>query len=149
MPPKPIALYIMVIHLLLYQIFRVHFPWSQGFEITDEIQLDIMVLTELSFSILQIGKWHPMCIVCKLWAWWRHRMETFSALLALCEGNPPVTGGFPSQRPMTRSFDAFFDLNLNKQLSTPSIRRWFEMPSRSLWRHCNEFFHFFIKFLAI
>ena len=28
---------------------------------------------------------------------WRHQMETFSALLALCEGNPPVTGGFPSQ----------------------------------------------------
>ena len=28
-------------------------------------------------------------------------METFSALLALCEGNPPVTGGFASQRPVT------------------------------------------------
>ena len=39
-------------------------------------------------------------------------METFSALLALCEGNPPVTGGFPSQRPVTRSFDVFFDLNI-------------------------------------
>ena len=36
---------------------------------------------------------------------------------ALCEGNPPVTGGFPSQRPMTRSFDVFFDLRLNKRLS--------------------------------
>ena len=31
-------------------------------------------------------------------------VETFSALLAFCEGNPPVTGGFPSQRPVTRSF---------------------------------------------
>ena len=39
--------------------------------------------------------------------WWRHQMETFSALLALCEGNPPVTGGFPSQKPVTRSFDVF------------------------------------------
>ena len=38
---------------------------------------------------------------------WRHQMETFSALLALCEGNPPVTGGFPSQRPVTRSFEVF------------------------------------------
>ena len=28
--------------------------------------------------------------------WWRNQMETFSVLLALCEGNPPVTGGFPS-----------------------------------------------------
>ena len=26
--------------------------------------------------------------------WWRHQMETFSSLLALCEGNPPVTGRF-------------------------------------------------------
>ena len=37
-------------------------------------------------------------------------METFSALLILCEGNPPVTGGFPSQRPVTRSFVVFFDM---------------------------------------
>ena len=35
-------------------------------------------------------------------------METFSALLALCEGNPPVTGGLSSQTPVTRSFDVFF-----------------------------------------
>ena len=37
-------------------------------------------------------------------------METFSALLALCEGNPPATGGFPSQRPLARGVDIFFDL---------------------------------------
>ena len=37
-------------------------------------------------------------------------MTTFSALLALCEGNPPVTGGFSSQRPVTWSFDVLFDL---------------------------------------
>ena len=35
-------------------------------------------------------------------------IKSFSALLSLCEGNPPVTGGFPSQRPVTRSFDVFF-----------------------------------------
>ena len=39
------------------------------------------------------------------------------ALLALCEKNPPVTGGFPSQRPVTRSLEVFFDLRLNKLLS--------------------------------
>ena len=49
-------------------------------------------------------------------SWWRHEMETFSALLALCAGNSPVTGEFPSQRPVTRSFNAFFDLCLNKRL---------------------------------
>ena len=39
-------------------------------------------------------------------------METFSALLAICAGNSPVTGEFPAQRPLTRSFDIFFDLRL-------------------------------------
>ena len=71
--------------------------------------------------------------------WWRHQMETFSALLVLCAGNSPVTGEFPSQSPVTWSFDVFFDLGLNKRLSKHSRRRWFETPSRSLWRHCNEY----------
>ena len=35
------------------------------------------------------------------------QMEIFSALLALCKGNPPVTGGFPSQKPVARSFDVY------------------------------------------
>ena len=43
--------------------------------------------------------------------------ETFSALLALCAGNSPVTGEFPAQMPVTRSFDVFVDLRLNKRLS--------------------------------
>ena len=68
---------------------------------------------------------------------WRHQMETFSALLTLCEGNSLVTGEFSSQRPVTRSFDVFFDLPLNKQLSKQSWGWWFETPWRSLWPHCN------------
>ena len=44
-------------------------------------------------------------------------METLSVLLALCAGNSPVTGEFPTQRPVTRIFDVFFDLHLNKRLS--------------------------------
>ena len=55
--------------------------------------------------------------------WWRHQMETFSALLVLCAGNSPVTSEFPSQRPLTRSFDVFYDLGLNKRLSKQSRRR--------------------------
>ena len=64
-------------------------------------------------------------------------MKTFSALLALCEGNSPVTCEFPLQRPVTWSFDLFFDLRLNKRLSKPSRRRCFGAPSHTLWRHCN------------
>ena len=71
--------------------------------------------------------------------WWRHQLETFSALLALCAGNSPVTGEFPTQRPVARSFDVFFDLHMNERLSKQSIRRWFETPSRSSWRHCNAY----------
>ena len=41
-------------------------------------------------------------------------METFSAFLSICAGKSPVTGEFPAQRPVTRSFDIFFDLRLNK-----------------------------------
>ena len=65
-------------------------------------------------------------------SWWRHQMETFSPLLTLCEGNRSVTGGFPSQRPVTQSFDVFFDQRLNKRLSKQSRRSWFETPLRSL-----------------
>ena len=70
--------------------------------------------------------------------WWRHQMETFSALLALCAGNSLFTCEFPSQRPVTRSLDVFFDLRLQKRLIKQSRLWWFETPSRSLWRHCNE-----------
>ena len=61
-----------------------------------------------------------------------------------CAGNSPVTAGnslvtgeFPPHRPVTRSFDVFFDLRLNKRLSKQQRSRWFETPSRSLWHHCN------------
>ena len=61
-----------------------------------------------------------------------------SALLAICAGNSPVTGEFPAQRPVTRSFDVFFDLRQNKCLSKQWWGWWFESPSRPLWRHCND-----------
>ena len=65
-------------------------------------------------------------------------MITFSALLAFCAENSPVPGEFSAQTPVTRSFDVFFDLNLNKQLSKQSRGWWFETPSGSLWRQRND-----------
>ena len=47
-------------------------------------------------------------------------MERFSVLLAIRVGNSPVPGEFPTQRPVTRGFDVFFDLRLNKRLSKQS-----------------------------
>ena len=70
--------------------------------------------------------------------WWRHQMETFSALLAICAGNSPVTGEFPTQRPVTRSFDVYFDLHPNERLSKQSRGWWFETLSSPLWRHRND-----------
>ena len=59
--------------------------------------------------------------------WWWHVIRCahddvikFSALLAICAGNSPVTGEFPAQRPVNRGIDIFFDLCLNKRLSKQS-----------------------------
>ena len=66
----------------------------------------------------------------------------FSLIMLICVWNNSWVnngdaGDFPSQRPVTRSFDVFFDLHLNKKLSKQSIRWWFETLLRPLWRHCN------------
>ena len=78
-------------------------------------------------------------------AWWRHQMEPFTPLLAFCAVNSPVIGEFPAQRPVTRSFDVFFDLRLNKQLSKQLWGWWFETQSCPSWRHCSEKYMSFQK----
>ena len=57
---------------------------------------------------------------------------------AICAGNSPVTGEFPTLRPVTRSFDVFFHLRLNKRLSKQWWGWWFKALSYPLWRHRNE-----------
>ena len=99
----------------------------------------MLMVRRLLCSIL-LTYWFHVDVVLIL-PWWRHQMETFSALLAICAGNSPVPGEFPTQRPVTQSFDVFFDLRLNKRLSKQSRRRWFETSSRLLWRHCNAKVH--------
>ena len=71
--------------------------------------------------------------------WWCHQMETFSSLPTMCAGNSPITDELPAQRPVTQSFDVFFDLRLNIRLSKQSWGWWFETLSRPLWRHCNVY----------
>ena len=82
--------------------------------------------------------WDIINQACPNGPWWRHQMENFSASLAICTGNSPVTGEFPAQRPVTRSFDVFFDIGQNKRLSKEWSGWWFETSSRPLWRHCND-----------
>ena len=70
--------------------------------------------------------------------WKRHQMETGH----LC-------GKFPAQRPVTRSFDVFFDLRLNKRLSKQSWGWWFETLSRPFWRHRNDIIFISGKFISL
>ena len=60
---------------------------------------------------------------------WRHKIKTFSRYW------PFARGIHQRRRPVTRSFDVFFDLCLNIRLSKQSWGWWFETPSRILWRH--------------
>ena len=64
--------------------------------------------------------------------WWRHQMETFLALLPFCAGNSPVTGEFPSQRPVTRAL--MFSVNC------ASINAWVNNRKvGDLRRHCAHY----------
>ena len=69
----------------------------------------------------------------RFYPWWRHQMEIISALLDIFAGNSPA----PAQRPVTRSFDVFFDMRLNKRLIKQWRGWWFETLSPPLWRLYN------------
>ena len=84
--------------------------------------------------------WHVHTIY-----WWFYDAAILQNMMTSSDGNifriaGPLWGestcGFPSQRPVTRSFDVFFDLCLNKRLSKHSTCRWFEAP----WSSCTACF---------
>ena len=64
----------------------------------------------------------------------------------LLRGEFTGPGEFPAQRPVTRSFDVFFDLRTNKRLGKQWWGWWFETPSNPLWRHCNKIRYHDISF---
>ena len=69
-------------------------------------------------------------------SWWRDQWKYFPRNWPL-DGEFTGPGEFPTQMPVMRSFDVFFDLRLNKRLSKQPWGWWFETPSWSLWRQCN------------
>ena len=87
------------------------------------------------------------CTICWLscTTWWRHQMEAFSALLVICAWNSPIPGEFPAQRPVTRSFDVFVDLRLNKRLCKNNgeagdlwrYRSHYDVTVMAGWEHCQ------------
>ena len=113
------------------------------------LDADVLIFVRMRSNVMR-PDWQPPLSTSFVgkdvtWCYWSCRlmppfMMTSSngnilRLLGICAGNSPVTGEFPAQRPMTRSFDVFFDLPLNKQLSKQSWGWWFETPSRPSWRH--------------
>ena len=121
-----------------------HFEFSQQLNIETLPRSKPICLPEISFSCHNTETEMSISPCCRQWlhrklsfAWWNHHMETFFALLALCVGNSPVTGEFPTQRPVTRNFVFFHDLRLNKWLSKESWGWWFETLSRPVWRYGN------------
>ena len=76
-------------------------------------------------------------LVYRVKSWWRHQMETIFRVTGPLCGEFTGHGEFPSQRPVKRSFDVFFDMCFNKRLSKQSWGWSFETPSRPLWRHCK------------
>ena len=79
------------------------------------------------------GMWNNVYIPCTMVAWSNENI--FCVTGHFCR---EFTGEFPTQRPVTRSFDVFVDLHLNKRLSKQSCGWGIETPSRPLWRHSNE-----------
>ena len=69
-------------------------------------------------------------------------METFSALLAICAGEFTGPRWIPRTKPVTRSFDVFFDLRLNKQWEN-------NREAGDLRRHCAHYDVIVMKWLQI
>ena len=100
----------------------------------------INLVTDMFGFEVGLYDWDAVCLDWRLSTVLYHSMQP-TDIMTSSNGNIfRVTGPFPSQRPMTRSFDVFFDLRLNKRLSKQSWGWWFETPSGSIWRHCNELF---------
>ena len=78
-----------------------------------------------------IERYKPWCVIK-----WEHFPHYWSFVR-----NSPVIGEFPTQRLVTRNFDVFFDLRLNKWVSKQWWCWWFETLSRPLWRHGNTFIY--------
>ena len=104
----------------------------------------IVTLFEETASRVLLSKLYPRpSCNCKIWvnfqiySWWRHEMEIFSALLALCTGNSPVTVNSPHKGQWRGALMFSLICVLNTQLSKQSWGWWFETQSRLLWRHCN------------
>ena len=136
------------VHLLLFWIRL----WTCSWEPTQLYALTLITARDVTLIVIpmdaRLGALHTNCQrklpeyhqiwICLWYMMTSSNGNIFRVTGPLC-GELTVTGECPAQRPVTRSFGVFFDLHLNKRLSKQSWGWWFKTPSRSLWRHSNEY----------
>ena len=77
---------------------------------------------------LQLSQTLPM------YTWWHHHMESLSTLLTLCEGNPPATGRFPSQRDLW----CFFICDPEESVEHIVYLLMIWDAKALIWHYCND-----------
>ena len=123
---------------------------SASFRASGKVQTGILRLLDTwrNFMLRPLSEKRPWIWCSKLLSVHKGLLERCDTMMTSSNGNifrvtGPLCGEFtgpgefPTQRPVTRSFDVYFDLRLNKRLSKQSRGWWFETLSRSLWRHRN------------
>ena len=141
---KLIVIHLNVWKYYLKSISSLSFKYLYLYYFSPVTWCHILVYISLHFTLL--SKYWPDNLRPNAWSGiCQYAMMTSSngnifRVIGICAGNSPVPGEFPTQRPVTRSFDVFFDLRLNKRLSKQSWGWWFETLSPPLWRHCNASF---------
>ena len=112
--------------------YREGIVWHEGFNISHLGADHILWIIHLNVILIHPDPRLQNDDVIK----WNH----FPRYWPFLRGNSTVPGEFPAQWPVTRIFDVFLDLRLNKRLRKQSWSWWFESqtPSRPSWRHRNE-----------
>ena len=120
--------------------------WNKNYSVLNKISLKYVPcdLVDAMATLIQILVW-PRTVDRIIWSnngmlYWHIYMSLGLKQFMMTSSNGnifrwPVNS--PHKWPVTRSFDVFFDLRLNKHLSKQSWGWWFETLSRPLWRHCN------------
>ena len=76
--------------------------WASNWSLLTEARMSVLMASNTEASVLLAERFRAPWYTPRssFWTtkhtWWRHQMETFSSLLALCAGNSPVTGEFPA-----------------------------------------------------
>ena len=97
---------------------------------------------EISLNMFVVIGSHIVIFMIAPLMWYSHMMTSSNG--NICRVTGPLCGEFtgpgefPTQRPVTRSFDVYFDLRLNKRLSKQPWGWWFETLLCPLWRHSND-----------